>query len=297
MFYPRLGVLKLVKSIKELFSETEEQFIETNGIKLHTIIIGSGEPLILLHGFPDFWYGWKNVILGLKDKFKLIIPDMRGYNLSDKPKGINNYNLKSLVEDIRGISETLNLGKFNLAGHDWGGVVAWAFAEKYPTQLNKLIILNAPHPKIFQEKLRTDKAQQKASSYIFKFLEPEGERFLFEDDFKMLKLAVFESMKNKKDFTDFDKQKYLEAWSQPDAIINGVNYYRANLDFDEWIGVINVPTLVIWGMKDTALLPQLLEGLSEYVTDLKIIKSEHASHWIMHDDPELVNVNIEKFIK
>ena len=93
LFYPRLGVLKLVKYMKELFNEIEGQFIETNGISLHTIIIGSGEPLILLHGFPDFWYGWKNVILGLKDRFKLIIPDMRGYNLSDKPKGINNYNL------------------------------------------------------------------------------------------------------------------------------------------------------------------------------------------------------------
>ncbi|MFX1535019.1 MAG: alpha/beta fold hydrolase [Promethearchaeota archaeon] len=287
----------MVKSMKELFNEIEEQFIETNGIHLHTIIIGSGEPLILLHGFPDFWYGWKNVILGLKDKFKLIIPDMRGYNLSDKPKGTNNYNLKILVEDIRGISETLNIDKFNLAGHDWGGVVAWAFAEKYPTKLTKLIILNAPHPKIFQEKLRTDKAQQKASFYIFKFLEPEGESFLFENDFMWLKMAVFDSMKNKKDFTDLDKQKYLEAWSQPDTILNGVNYYRANLSFDEWTGVINVPTLVIWGMKDAALLPQLLEGLSDYVKDLKIVKSEHSSHWIMHDDPELVNVNIENFIK
>ncbi len=277
--------------MREFDVEIKEKYVEINGIKLHTILIGSGEPLMLLHGFPDLWYGWKNVILGLKDKYKLIIPDLRGYNLSDKPKGVNSYNVSILIEDIRKLSEKLNLGKFNLAGHDWGGVVAWVFAEKYSDMLKKLIILNAPHPKIFQEKLRTDKEQQKASYYIFEFLKPDGENILFEDDFKWLKRAVFGSVRNK-----IDRKKYIEAWSQPDALISGVNYYRANLSFDEWTGVINVPTLVIWGIKDAALLPQLLEGLSDYVEDLEIVRSETSSHWIMHDDPDLVNSSILEFI-
>ena len=280
----------------DLFKEIEEVYIETNGIKLHTIVIGSGEPLILLHGFPEFWYCWKSVIPGLKEKFKLIIPDMRGYNLSDKPKDVRKYKMEYLIGDIKGIIKELNLKRVILAGHDWGGVVAWAFAEKYPELLKKLIILNAPHPKIFQKSLRKDKEQQEASSYIFEFLKPQAEKKLYEDDYRRLKKAVFEDMFSKTNFTEFDKEKYIEAWSQPGAILGGVNYYRANTSFDEWTGIIELPTLVIWGMKDVALLPQQLEGLSGYVKNLKIVRSENSSHWITHDDPDLIISSIKEFI-
>ncbi|MFW9947474.1 MAG: alpha/beta fold hydrolase [Candidatus Odinarchaeota archaeon] len=276
--------------------EIEEKYIFVNGIRLHIVIIGSGEPLILLHGFPDFWYGWKSVIPKLKDDFKLIIPDLRGYNLSDKPKGIRKYRIELLVDDIHGLSEKLNLSSFFLAGHDWGAVISWAFAEKYPKKVKKLAILNGPHPKIFQEKLRTDKDQQKASFYIFEFLKPDGEKFVYENDYKWLKWAVFKGMINKKDFTELDKQKYLEAWSQPNAILSGVNYYRANLNFDNWTGIINVPTLVIHGMQDIAVLPQVLDELSEYVKNITIVKI-NASHWVMHDEPELIVANFLKFFK
>ena len=275
-----------------LLNETEEVFIETNGIKLHTVITGSGEPLILLHGFPEFWYCWSKVIPLLKDNFKLIVPDMRGYNLSDKPKGVKNYKIELLIEDIKCLSEKLKLSKFYLAGHDWGGAVAWIFAEKYPELLKKLIILNAPHHKIFQEVLRTDKEQQKASFYIFEFLKPNGENFIIEEDYKWLKKAVFT-----KNFSDIDKEKYIQAWSQPGAIVGGVNYYRANTSFEDWKGIINVPTLVIWGMQDVALKPQLLEGLSDYVKDLRIERHEKSSHWITHDAPEFVSSKIRDFIQ
>jgi pimeloyl-ACP methyl ester carboxylesterase len=279
----------------ELFDEIEEKLIETNGIKLHTIMIGEGPPLVLLHGFPDFWYGWKSVISGLKSDYKLIIPDMRGFNLSDKPKGVSNYKIELLIDDIKGLIESLNLGKVYLAGHDWGGAVAWAFAEKYPAMLQKLAILNAPHMKIFQQKLRTDKKQQKASFYIFEFLKPDGEKFLFKDDYKWLKFAVFEGMINKKDFTDFDKEQYLNAWRQPGAVLGGVNYYRANTSFKDSTGKITVPTLVIHGMKDIAVLPSVLDELSNYVSDLKVIRAENASHWVMHDVPELIVSSFKEF--
>ena len=279
----------------ELFDEIEEKLIKTNGIKLHTVMIGEGPPLILLHGFPDFWYAWKSVIPGLKKHYKLIIPDMRGYNLSDKPKGVSNYKIELLIDDIKGLVESLNLGKVFLAGHDWGGAVAWAFAEKYPDMLHKLAILNAPHMKIFQQKLRTDKKQQKASFYIFEFLKPDGEKFLFKDDYKWLKFAVFEGMINKKDFTDFDKEQYLKAWRQPGAILGGVNYYRANTSFKDSTGKIIVPTLVIHGMKDIAVLPSVLDELSNYVSDLKVIRAENASHWVMHDEPELIVSSFKEF--
>ena len=276
----------------EIFQEIEERFIDVNGVKLHTIVCGSGEPLIMLHGFPEFWYCWAKIIPLLKDYFKLIIPDMRGYNLSDKPKGVENYKIDLLMEDIKCLAEKLNLESFYLAGHDWGGVVAWPFAEKYPNLIRKLIILNAPHLKIFQEKLRTDKKQQKASFYIFEFLKPNGEKFVIENDFYWLKQAVFT-----KNFSDFDKEKYIEAWAQPGAIEAGVNYYRANMSFEQLTGIIKVPTLVIWGMKDVALTPQLLDGLGDYVNDLQIERNENATHWITHDEPEFVASKIREFIQ
>ncbi|MBY8988353.1 MAG: alpha/beta hydrolase [Candidatus Lokiarchaeota archaeon] len=278
----------------ELFDEIKEKMIETNGLKLHTVMIGEGSPLVLLHGFPDFWYGWKSVITGLKKHYKLIIPDMRGYNLSDKPEGVENYKIEPLIEDIKGLIETLKLGKVFLAGHDWGGIVAWAFAEKYPELLQKLAILNAPHMKIFQQKLRIDKKQQEASYYVFEFLKPDGEKFLFENDRKWLKFALFEGMINKNNFTEFDKEQYLSAWTQP-AILGGVNYYRANTSFKDWTGKITVPTLVIHGMKDVAVLSSVLEGLSDYVSDLKIVRAENSSHWVMHDQPELVISSFKEF--
>ncbi|NHJ23850.1 MAG: alpha/beta hydrolase [Candidatus Lokiarchaeota archaeon] len=277
--------------------EIEEKYIKTNGIKLHTIIIGKGEPLLLLHGFPDFWYGWKNVIPGLKDHYRLIIPDMRGYNLSDKPLGIENYTVDILINDIKGIIENLGYKSVYLAGHDWGGAVVWPFAERYPLLVKKLAIINAPHMKIFQKNLQNNKEQQKASFYIFEFLKPNGEQFVIKDDFKWLKWAVFSGLEHKKDFTEDDKQKYINAWSQPNAIVSGVNYYRANISFKKWSGIITVPTLVIHGMKDVAVLPSVLDGLENYVKDLEIVRAEKSSHWVMHDEPDLVVNQFKRFFK
>ena len=281
----------------DILNDIQEKYITTNNITLHTIIIGKGRPLILLHGFPDFWYGWKSVIPELKDKFKLIIPDMRGYNLSDKPKGIQKYKMKYLIDDIKGLIEVLDLKKPFIAGHDWGGAVAWVFAEKYPELIQKLIILNSPHPKIFGKLLRTNKAQQKASYYIFQFLKPSGEQFLFEDDFKWLKIALFGGLVNKKALDDFDKEQYINAWSQPNAIISGVNYYKANPSNDDLDGIIEVPTLVVHGMKDVALLPVILEGLEKYVKDLIILKIPNSSHWVMHEEPHLISTKIIEFLE
>ncbi|MFX0032978.1 MAG: alpha/beta fold hydrolase [Candidatus Hodarchaeota archaeon] len=277
--------------------EVKHEYILTNGVKLHTAMIGSGAPLILLHGFPDFWFGWAPIIPELRKSYRLIIPDLRGYNLSDKPQGKENYLLDILVEDLKGLSEKLNLKKFYLGAQDWGAVIAWAFTEKYPEMVKKLATLNGPHPKIFQYNLRTNKEQQKASFYIFEFLKPQGEKFLLTDNFKALKAAVFGAAKNKDAFDEFTKQKYLEAWSQTDAIVSGVNYYRANVNFDKLTGIINVPTLVIHGMQDQAVLPQNLNGLSEYVKDLKVQRVENASHWVIHDKPEVIISNFKKFFR
>jgi pimeloyl-ACP methyl ester carboxylesterase len=276
------------------FDEIKEKYIKTNGISLHTIVIGEGEPLILLHGFPDFWYGWKSVIPGLKNFYTLIIPDLRGYNLSDKPLGVENYTIDLLIEDIKGLIENLGYNEIFLAGHDWGGIIAWVFAEKYPQLVKKVAILNAPHIKIFHKKLQEDKDQQKASFYIFEFLKPDGEQLAIRNDFKWLKWAVF-SGKKEATFSEQDKEKYIKAWSQPNAILSGVNYYRANTSFKNWTGIITVPTLVIHGMKDVAVLPSVLDGLEHYVKNIEIIRAEHSSHWVMYDEPELVISQFKRF--
>ena len=276
----------------ELLKEIEEKYIETNGIRLHTVIVGSGKPLILLHGFPDFWYGWKEVMIGLKDDFKLIVPDMRGYNLSDKPEGVENYDLNILVDDIKGLSEELQLGKFFLAGHDWGGVVAWSFAEKYPDLLEKLIIINAPHITLIQKSTATNETQRKASSYVKMLRQSGAENIMLARDCKLLRATVFTSNRSK-----FDEEMYVKAWTQPGAILGGLNYYRASWDASGWTGVVDVPTLVIWGMNDPYLRPLLLDDMPNYVKDIKIVRVNTApSHWVMTDVPDIVISNIKDFI-
>ncbi|NHI94011.1 MAG: alpha/beta hydrolase [Candidatus Lokiarchaeota archaeon] len=280
-----------------ILNDLREEYIHTNGINLHTIISGSGKALVLLHGFPDFWYGWKNLIPELQKDFQLIIPDLRGYNTSDKPEGIQNYKIEILIEDVRGICEALKLDKIYLAGHDWGGIISWVLAERYPELVEKLIILNAPHPVIFQKTMKEDIQQKKASVYVMQFQKEGGEIFLFENDFFALKFSVFENTKNRKAFSKADKEKYKSAWSQPNAVKSAVNYYKAFVEPYQGTGKIDVPTLVIWGMKDDYLKPVQLEYLPEYVKKLKIVKSEKSSHWIMYDDPELVIMNIKEFLK
>jgi len=280
-----------------VFQEMEEKYIECNNrVKLHTVIIGAGEPIVLLHGFPDFWYGWKNVMHQLKEDFQLVVPDTRGINLSDKPVGIENYKIDVLVEDVKELANKLNLTRFTLVGHDWGGAISWAFAYKYPRLLKKLVIINAPHPKVFSKKIRNNAKQRRSSGYIFQLLKPGGEQSLLQNDMMGLKAAVFGTTRKRGAFTEEDKQKYIESWSQPNSILSGVNYYRANRSIEQSSGVIKVPTLVIHGMKDNFVRPTVLEGLSEFVTNLQIVKAEKSSHWVMHDEPELVTSSIKDFV-
>ncbi len=265
----------------DLWNEVSESYVETNGIRLHTVQIGRGEPLILLHGFPDFWYAWKHVIMELKDHFRLIIPDQRGYNLSDKPKGVENYEIPLLIADIIGLSDALGIDKFYLAGHDWGGVLAYCIASRHPSRVKKLAVLNGPHLKIFQDKLQNDPMQKKASWYIHKFLEP-GDPKSLSDAFIAQMKAGMEASDNP------DKDKYMEFWTRPGGIIGGINYYKANIaGFTEWSGEIKVPTLVIHGMKDTAILPSCLEELDKFIEDLLIMRMLESGHSPLKEQPKL----------
>jgi pimeloyl-ACP methyl ester carboxylesterase len=194
--------------------------------------------------------------------------------------------------------------------HDWGGVLAWPFAAQYPDLLSKLVILNAPHPAIFARELKNNPKQQKASEYTLLLRSPRAEEVLSRNNFEWLRKVVFEGCKDPGSFDEEDRAAYLKAWSQPGAISGGVNYYRASPmlevleDSDQETSdktfkaiMINVPTLVVWGEKDTALTTDLLNGLENCVSDLQIRRIPDATHWVQHDAPDLVNQYIWDFLR
>jgi pimeloyl-ACP methyl ester carboxylesterase len=206
-----------------------------------------------------------------------------------------------MVEDLRQLSEKLGYKKFTLVAHDWGGGIAWWFAIVHPDYLDKLVIINAPHPAIFHRELTQNPEQQKASAYMTFFQSPQAEQSLSANNYEQLIEIVFGNDLNIRKFTEADKKEYLKAWSQPGALTAGLNYYRAAFAFgsglDSSFYRVNVPTLVIWGEKDKYLMTSNLTGLEQYVPELKIKRIPDGSHWVIHEQQELVNKYIKEFIK
>lgn len=269
----------------------EHHYADVNSVRLHYVKDGHGPLMILLHGFPEFWYAWRKLIPEFAKDHLVVAPDMRGYNLSAKPAGVAQYGIQFLIEDIRALAEHLGYKKFTLVGHDWGGSVAWAFAIKNPQYLEKLVILNAPHPGVFGKLLRDNPEQQKASQYMAAFQNPGIEALMAADHFSALKKAMGFT------FTEEETKAYEGAWSQPGALASAINYYRARRPTPEGMDLsVHVPTLVLWGEKDTALLVANVEGLDAYIPSLKIKKFPAASHWIVHEQPNEVSRAIREFI-
>jgi len=291
----------------------KHEYAEVNGVNLHYVSNGSGKLMLFLHGFPEFWYEWKNQLAEFGQDHLAVAPDMRGYNLSSKPESLEAYKIDSLIEDVRALAEHLGYKKFTLIAHDWGGAVAWMFALKYPEYLEKLIIINMAHPALFMRELSENPAQQQASQYMLVFRSPEAEAILSANNYGMLvENTLGEGLKHGH-FTEEDKQAYLEAWSQPGALTGGLNYYRAakagplltEQDKESIQGfsqiasdfIVKVPTLVIWGETDPYLLTGNLNGLSDVVPNLTLKRIADGSHWVIHEKPELVNSYIREFIK
>jgi epoxide hydrolase 4 len=282
-----------------------EGYLDVNGVRLHYVEAGTGKLVLLLHGFPEFWYAWKDVLPDLAKDHHAVAIDMRGYNQSSIPETVDQYKMPLLVEDVRAVAEHFGATlekKFVLVGHDWGGAVAWQTAYFHPSLIDRLVILNAPHPAVLATLLAADPDQQQASLYFNLFASPQAEIMLRDNDFALLQRSVFLNWA-----TAEDKQKYLESWRR--GLTGGLNYYRAaglqspvaqfivDAAHAEYRAkMLDVPTLVLWGMQDHALVPANLDGMSDFVKFLKIERFPEASHWVGQEQPAAVSAAIRDFI-
>ena len=277
--------------IREKYPDFQSEIADVNGIKIHYVKMekksseeGKRKLVVFLHGFPQFWFMWRDQLLDFGEDYLAVAPDMRGYNLSSKPPEIENYKIEFLVEDMRAlVQEHLGYDKFILVGHDWGGIVAFAIANRFPELIEKFIIINAPHPSVFARLLSKNKDQQNSSQYVLFFRSENAEKALSGNDCAML-LNIIKTPDM--EFSEEDRLIYIEGFQQPGAITGGLNYYRAagmntpsqgeqisdvaNPTIMESV-MIDVPTLVIWAEGDTALTVHNLEGLDELIPDLKIM--------------------------
>ena len=276
--------------------------IESNGIKLHIVQKGDSEsPLVLLlHGFPEFWYGWRQQIDFLAGMgFRVVVPDQRGYNLSDKPKGIDAYRIDNLTLDIIGLIDALKYKKATIIGHDWGGMIAWQLAIKYPERLEKLIILNIPHPKVMKKTLLKSWRQKRKSWYIFFFQIPWFPEFILSRiNFALLRKVLIKSSR-RGTFSETDLKQYQEAWSKKNALRSMINWYRAAFRtmFEKSVkSYIDIPTLLIWGMKDFALISDMAQPSIDLCRKGRLVFIEEASHWVQHEEPDRVNLLIKDFL-
>ena len=254
-----------------------------------------GPTVLLLHGFPEYSGAWEPVMALLAAQgYRAVAPDQRGYNTSDKPESIEDYQLDLLVGDIDALIGELG-GPVVLVGHDWGGGAAWAVASDHPDQVSGLLIMNAPHMNTFKRELRDNPAQQEAFSYLDLFVQAGTEDLLVANDFAILS-GMFADVLGAEELL-----AYKAAWGQPRAIEGGLNWYRANfsdgLPNVERELTVSVPTTVMWGMDDTALLPSNMVGLDEYVSDLRLVEVPGATHWINHEEPEAIAREITALVE
>lgn len=278
-----------------------EGYADLGEIRLHYVEAGEGPLVVLLHGFPEFWFGWRFQIPALAGAgFRVVVPDMRGYNLSSRPSGVAAYDIGLLAGDVRDLVRERGAESAFLAGHDWGGAVAWATAMNHPEVVERLAILNVPHPRRMLHGLRRPRQLMK-SWYMFFFQLPwlpeavaRGQRWwLFRNG--------FEHDARPGAFTPADIDRYVEAWSRPGAATAAINYYRAVFRqsparAEARIRPVTAPTRIIWGERDRYLGAELAEPDQADVPNLeRIVRLPEASHWVQHDEPERVTQLLAEF--
>ena len=283
----RTVLLFLLLSVVVLGSDIESRvkhgYADSNGVKIHYSTLGSGPLLVMIHGFPDFWYTWRDQMEALSDKFQCVAIDQRGYNLSDKPKGVENYDVRLLVGDVAAVIKSLGQEKATIVGHDWGGLVAWQFALNLPQMTDRLIILNLPHPRGLTRELARNPEQQKNSQYARNFQQPDAASKL-----KPEQLAGWVK-------DPAAREKYIEAFKRSD-IEAMLNYYKRNYPREPYVEDTSVlvkvqaPVLMFHGLKDTALLSGALNNTWDWMgKDLTLVTIPGSGHFVQQDAAELVS--------
>ncbi len=267
-------------------------------------------PIIFLHGFPESHRTWRHQMAALSDRYYCIAPDQRGYARSSKPGEIRDYTVPTLIADVFALADALGIGTFTLVGHDWGGAIAWAVALKGKGRVTRLILCNAAHPYIFQHTLVFDMPQRAASQYMRQFRERDIEGEVTEKGVAWFFEDRFQNHLSAPAITSEERAAYLDEWSQPGAIRAMLNWYRASpmdvppMDapalstafLDRPFPRLIIPTLVIWGMQDQALLPCQLDGLDDHIDDLTIIRIPEAGHFVPWEAPEAVTTAMEDWL-
>jgi pimeloyl-ACP methyl ester carboxylesterase len=285
-----IGVSVSVSSAQDLDARVKDGFADSNGVKIHYVTLGEGPLVVMIHGFPDYWYTWRHQMEGLADRFQVVAIDQRGYNLSDKPAGVANYDMKLLVGDVIAVIKHLGKDKAIVVGHDWGGVVAWSLAMNAPQLVEKLVILNLPHPRGLSRELANNPEQQKNSAYARRFQTEGAEKSLTAEG---LSGWVRDTAA---------KAKYIEAFKRSDfgAMLN---YYKQNYPREPYVEDKTPPkkvqcaVLAIHGLGDTALLAPALNNNWEYVdADYTLVTIPKAGHFVQADAAELVTKTIRGWL-
>jgi pimeloyl-ACP methyl ester carboxylesterase len=280
------------------------------GVTLNVATAGDREnpALILLHGFPESHRTWREIAPRLQDNFFLVMPDQRGFAGSDRPQDIDAYKTELLVDDIFALANTFGLDAFALVGHDWGGAIAWSAALRGDSRLTRLAIVNAPHPVVFQKSLIESADQRAASQYITAFRTPGFEQVVEANGYDWFFERTFSVDVSK--IPQAEKQQYIAEWSQPGGFTAMLNWYRAakvivpppgvTVPLPDWLlrafPKVKIPTLVVWGMMDTALLPMQLDGLDALVEDLHIVRLPDAGHFAPWEAGEEVARALRPFL-
>lgn len=278
-----------------------QNYISINNIRLHVVEKGpkSGDLIIFLHGFPEFSYGWHRQMEWFSNKgYRTIVPDQRGYNLSDKPRGIKAYIMENLVEDVAALIRNYSDKPIFLVGHDWGAIVAWYVAAFYPQMIKKMVVLNIPHPDIIKKTLRNNIQQILKSSYVFFAQIPWlPEKILQITDYQIL-IQAMKVSSNSDTFTKEDIYQYKNSWKIPGTMQAMINWYRAaRYNNIKLISKITVPVLIIWGKDEKFLIEQMAHLSLTKCENARIYFVENATHWLHHEKPQEVNALIENFFK
>jgi pimeloyl-ACP methyl ester carboxylesterase len=268
------------------------------------------DAIVFLHGFPESHRTWREVAPALARDFRVVAPDQRGFAGSDKPEGVEQYRTERIVEDLIALADALALERFTLVGHDWGGAVAWLAALKHPDRIARLVIVNAPHPLVFQKSLIEDSAQRAASQYMNAFRSPAMEQGIAAMGWESFYAKTFGSHADLSLVPAREKAAYLAGWSAPGALTAMLNWYRASEIVVPRVGEevaapawteapfprLKMPTLVVWALGDKALLPVQLEGLDALIDDLRLVTIPDAGHFVPWEQPQTVIAAIRDFM-